>query len=349
MKIFQRPSILLATIYCVFGYLTGAAASASDLSNFSVKEAGINVAYPTGWKVQEHSDKDNLVKFSGSTSDGASGEISVNACKQNGVSLEAFAKLLQDILVSKIPSYRVTKQTTINIGRQKNIKALCRDASFSVGTMSIKQRYVLFNCLDNVVTVSLISPNSQFEKLVPLSNEVFDSIISSAGTQRDASRLESASTPGNQYIDYRDKKVPVSFSYPKGWTSEDAEDRDHLAKLVGHYPDGSIAEISLYCGDSHPFVSMEQMLQELENRFYSDRKDYRLVRQEPAAFGSGTNIQGIAQEVSFDYKGMNVKQCFVCFPCKEKYYLLSVLSPNLKDSELQSLFHKVIATIRLSE
>jgi hypothetical protein len=350
MKILRRLSTAVVATCLAYACLRGPAVAAQALSNFNVKEAGINISYPTGWKVQEHPDKDSLVKFSGATGDGVAGEISVNAAKQfSGVSLETFAQMLQDVVASKLTSYHVTKQTTVYIGKQKNLKAICREANFSVGTLPIMQRYVIFVCADNFVTVSTISSPNQSEKLIALSNEVFDSITGSTGKQSDSHPSETASTSNSQFTDYTDKRVPVSFSYPRGWTSEEAEDLDHPAKIVGHYPDGSYAEISLYRGDSHPYVTMEQMLQELENRYYANSKDYRLVRQEPSAFGSGTAIQGIAEEVSFDYKGMKVKQCFVFFPCKDKVYLLSVLSPNLKDSELQALFHKVIATIRLTD
>jgi hypothetical protein len=330
-----------------------------NLTDYYVKDAGMTVSYPRSWKVEEHPEKGTAVKFT-DTAPGSIANYSVMVSQNTGGSLDTYVRVVEDAFLSHLPAYKRLDQREVAIGRNRRMTATSNLFTFDMNGIAIKERMTMFPLGTNWVTIAFAAIDSQFDKANPLSNQVLVSISPSAPGNRlpnATAAVPVAGTTGSaahrsgesyEFSTCQQEKGPVAFAYPKNWQVEHLDDPDHPLKISSKESNGSFAEMNLYCGDMHPYATVEQMLQSLEDKYYAGKKNYRLAHQDPGSFGAGGSLQGICQEVSFEQNGMQVRQKMAAFQVKDKIYVLSLVSPNWKDSEMQSLFSKVLATVRLS-
>ena len=95
-------------------------------SDFSCDEAGLVFAYPRGWAVKSHPDKDVLLKLVGSI-DNAYGELSLNVKNDPALNSEKTLKLMQTIYFPQMPGFSTLGEKRIVFGKNREFEGLSED------------------------------------------------------------------------------------------------------------------------------------------------------------------------------------------------------------------------------
>ncbi|MBU6451782.1 MAG: DcrB-related protein [Cyanobacteria bacterium REEB67] len=327
----------------------------------------LTINYPRNWKVDEKPDKDTLVKFSGTISEGLFGAVTVAVSPQNQLSLATFCKVLEEAHLSKLPGYRKLAEANINFGADRKMVGLSRVISLDMGGTRITQRWIVFPLGSDFGCMTFISPSEQYEKIAPLFNDMLLRLASGSASSKTAVRAATASSSpvrttsgaevgrsgdNPQYVNIKANGTPLAFSYPQDWQVEEAGESNHLLKIIKKGAPANASELSLYCSDMPPNTSVEQLLNGLEEKIYNGKKNYRLVSRQALAFGSGAGVEGVEQEISFEHNGVPLAQRMVSFVVKDKFYLLTLISSRASDVNgvnSRILFNHIKASLSVSD
>ncbi len=332
------------------------------MGTYRLPSLGLSVSYPVKWKVEEKPDKDTLVKVSGTVQESLSGIMTVSTNQRNDLSLATFCKMLEEGHLSKQPGYQKLSEYLMNFGRDHKFVGINRLISLDMGGTKVRQRWVVFPYGADFVCIVFTSTAEQYDKIAPLYNDMLVRLappeVTSTATrspyQAHAAGADTAVATGSginagtsagQFIGVKANGTPVSFSYPQNWQVEEPGEGGHLLKISNKPADGRASEISLYCSDMPPNVTADFMLSKLEEKVYEGKKNYRLVNRQPANFGSGTTVDGVEQEISFEHNGSPFRQRLVSFVVKDKFYLLSLVSNRTNDVDDRMLFSRIKASI----
>jgi hypothetical protein len=98
-----------------------------------------------------------------------------------------------------------------------------------------------------------------------------------------------------------------------------------------------------------PNVTVDYMLGKMEEKVYDGKKNYRLINRQPVSFGSGTSLDGVEQEISFEHNGTPFRQRLLSFVVRDKVYLLSLISTRTNDADDRMLFGRLKASIAVKD
>ena len=103
--------------------------------------------------------------------------------------------------------------------------------------------------------------------------------------------------------------------------------------------------VALFVGDLHPSISTEQAVQDLEDRHLAKVPGYRRTGQEVATFWPTVRVTGVVHESSFTQDGLPALQKAVFIREGNQLYALMLRGVAWKESELELLFRKIMATV----
>lgn len=321
---------------------------AKYFTRYQSTAAGITIDYPRGWKIVQHPDKDCLVKFQ-SMDNSSGGEISLSRISGPTANVRDTAHLFETAIFPKLQNYKKLQERKISFGPNHNLEGDLFDISFEFGTTAVNQRYVFFPHGPNVLTLAFTSAASAFSELTPVFNDVLLSVQltrPSANGSTHGATTEKDNTHF-QLTPFRAKNIPFRFAYPSDWSAELRNDPDHPLEITGKDSHGHVAVLSLYTNDWNPDANLEQIAQAVDNRYLANKPGYRQTKCESVSFGSGSGLDGVVREASFQENGIPAKQIAVFFRDKERLEVISLTSFGWNESSINALFHKLLATIEL--
>jgi hypothetical protein len=327
--------------------LPAGASPSVQLTPYFLPAASLSFAYPKGWAVREKPDKDSLVKISRTVANGFGAEFCVSV--HDGLTLDAFKKMFDETGPSKLPGYKKLEEKRLSFGQKGLLHGVVEDFSFDGPVTRITQRFVAFVSNDQVYTVSFTCPNSLFNKLNPLCNQVLATMRQERGS---GSATRVGAQPSSWALEtfHPSSSMPISLSYPAGWKVQETGEKDHPFKIAGQDSKGHPAGFDLHCSDMPPGATVEQMASALEQKCFFDLKNYRRVRQDSTSFGRSSNMQGLYHEVSYEKDGVPTKQMWVFFRGGgDRFCALCLTGMGWSDNEMSLVFHKVLGTIGTSD
>ena len=120
---------------------------------------------------------------------------------------------------------------------------------------------------------------------------------------------------------------------------------DHPLEISGSDNAGHQGMIALFSGELHPLATVDQTVQSIEERHFQSKTSYRLIKSETISFGSSAKLEGIEHESSYQEAGQPVKQYALFFRNKGELNALIFAGFGWKDSEVNNLFHKILASV----
>lgn len=129
---------------------------------------GLQFSYDRSWKVEQHPDKDTLVKVSGRTPTGSDAEVSVSIM-DNGMGLTpgAFLEILDKLLYAKIGKVSKVINGNVLVGKQERLRGYSEIASFAVHGIPMKQERLIIESKGKLVSFILTTGEWQFEQALP--------------------------------------------------------------------------------------------------------------------------------------------------------------------------------------
>ncbi len=320
-----------------------------QLTPYVLNGAGLAFSYPRGWKVNERPDADSLVKISGTGADGMGAEFAVGMHQISpGLTKETFATMFEETAIGKLPGYKKVDEKRVSFGQQRAFEGVLEDFSFDANGTRVTQRLVTTSADDRIYTFAFTCSGTQFEKLMPLCDQILATMKRDGGSGRTA-RAVGAQPQAIAWESFHSASVPFSLSYPSGWRLEETGEKDHPLKIAGTDRVGRFAGVDVHCGDLHPAASLEMLADGLEGKYFTDLKNYKRGKRESTNFGRSSNLQGLYQEISFEKDGHPAKQLSVFFRNGDRCYMLSMTAMGWTDNEMESVFHKMLATVATNE
>ncbi|MDR3616490.1 MAG: DcrB-related protein [Candidatus Obscuribacterales bacterium] len=318
--------------------------------------SGLSIAYPFRWQVSEKPDKDTIVKMTGTLSDGVPAEIALKLSDTKGVSAETLSKFFAEAYLNKLPNYKSISDRDISFGDGWHIEGIDKQISFDTNGTPFRQRYVFFDGPMGVMILTFSAPTKGFDSLQPICDQVIMS-IKKEQTQNLASGSSYNSKPQTSvpkpeawsFESLQAPSSPLTFSYPKGWQVETHADKDHPLSIHGADSLGKPGYIEIYSGVAPPTVTLEALASSLEEKYFAGLKDYRRIKQEPVSCGSMNNLQGIVHEMTFLEGAQPIKQMCLFFAQDGRLYSFTLGCPGWKDNDVRTLFHKMVATIKVPQ
>lgn len=335
------------------------------------KNAGtiVSFKYPRNWQPQKAEDKDTIIRLSGTADGGLNGEISLGKFGDASVKAETARHIVEDLIFAKLENFKKIQQKTIAIGPNRKLVGYLEDVSFKYGGMDASQRWVFFDSPLGTYYLTFTAPVAQFNALMPIYNEVLTSVSNGGGGSGvatassgidvggcvmpgenfDGGSADASAASSSKMTRYQSPTLPVTFSFPAGWAVEDEAAGDKAVTITGKNKEGQVAEFTMYRGSSLLWTTTEELADMIEKEFYQPQDSFRRVNRQSKEFGNMSKLNGILQENSFKYKGQPVKQLVAIFEHDDKAYALSFISPGWKESEMRTMFHRVLATMSVKD
>jgi len=316
-----------------------------SLSDYHNAQLGLDLKYPSGWNVQSQPDKDSLVKIGGSKNN-TSGEVAVSVNSDPNMTGNNMSKVMQMMFWRQLQNYKLISEKNIAFGPNRKLRGVMDDLSFEMNGTPIRQRYVFFEHGGRVVVLTFTSPAQGFEKLVPTYNDILLAVTPSQPGGERKTEKHGTEDGAWQLTRIQPEGLPMHFGYPKGWSVlQRHDDPDHPLEVAGQDAAGHNASIAVFNGDLHPYASVEQAIQGIEERYLKTKSSYRQTKHENISFGSSSKLDGIVHESSFEDHGAMAAQRAVFFRQGDKLFVLMFTSFGWKDNEANSLFHKILASV----
>ena len=311
------------------------------------RTCNLSSAYPVNWHSESKPDKDTAVKISGTLSDGSPAEIALKQSDSKDLSAETISKIFEDAYLKKLSDYKMLSSKNIVFGEGWHFNGIDKQVTFDTNGTNFRQRFVFFDGPEGVLIFTFSAPAASFDKLQTISNQVAMSVKKAKVSTSDPKMIPQAPVAWT-FESMQTKTLPLAFSYPKGWQTEIHSDRDHPLSIHGADSSGKPGSIEVHCGDAPPSLGIEPLATIMEEKYFSDLKNYRRVKEEPISFGSMNNLQGVVHEMTFGETSQSMTQMALFFLQDARVYSFSLTCGGWKDNEVRALFHKIVATIKIT-
>jgi hypothetical protein len=310
------------------------------LIQYSNPEAHVQVSYPRTWKLSLHPDKDTPFKITNPSG----GDIAFGINNDPQITPDKLAKLLPTIVFSQLQDFKLLAERKIYLGLSRTIEGTVLDVSFDMNGFPVQQRYVLFNNAGRTASVTYTNAASLFNNSLPAVNDFLLSIRPSESAATGSVNQQ----PVSAFDYYHSPSIPLAFAYPSGWQITETSEPDHPVQIQGTDSAHHTGAITIFTGVLHPNAGLEESFSALEERYFKSKPGYRQVHQESMSFGSGNKIDGIIHESIYQDHGMPTQLHSAFFKDKNNNaYMFALVTYIWKDSDANSLFRKVLATVRL--